>query len=434
MRIVLPCGKHELTLNVPDEAVVYESHFPEPPAAGAQLVLDAVRDPTGAPPLSEALKGRRRGNVVVVVSDITRPVPYAGFLPALLSEIERAGVARDEIMVLVATGMHRPSTAAERIEMYGEVAGKYRMVDHDAADQGNLVALPGRSRAGAAVRLSRHYVEAGFRLITGLVEPHFMAGFSGGRKAVCPGLCALETIRHFHGEAFLSNPLARNASLVGNPCHEEALSVARTAGVDFSLNVVLNRHREMVRAFAGELEAAHERACDFVRACACPPVEEQADVVLTSCGGYPLDATFYQCVKGIVSCLPAVREGGVIVSFGGCAEGIGSPEYAGLMREYSGRWRAFLRDIKRPGVFVKDQWDLQMHARALAEVGQQNLYFVTDGLPEEELGSLSVNGRAAQPGKVGEAVQSLLDEILTPARTLAVIPEGPYCTPVARHS
>jgi hypothetical protein len=274
-------------------------------------------------------------------------------------------------------------------------------------------------------------MEAGFRLTTGLVEPHFMAGFSGGRKAVCPGIADLGTIRHFHGEAFMGDPRARNVCLEGNPCHEEAISVARMAPPDFSLNVVMDNERRIVRAFAGDMEGAHAEACRFARNCACPAVERRADVVMTGSGGYPLDATFYQCVKGLVSCLPAVAAGGAIIAFGGCSEGIGSPEYADLMRRYAGRWQEFLADIRRPGIFTRDQWELQMQCRALAKVGQDNLHFVTDGLSPEDLAAMSVAPHPVKAGGVGPAVQELLDGLLAGGGSLAVIPEGPYCAPVA---
>ena len=431
MEVTFPYGKDDVTLRVPDGTLVYESRFPQPAADAAETVLNALREPIAAAPLREALVARRPGPVVVVVSDATRPIPYARFLAELLAEIEAAGVARDEVTLLVATGMHRSSTPAEREVMYGNAAQGFRVIDHDAADGAGLGELPGRSWSGSRVRLNRLYVEAGFRLVTGLVEPHFMAGFSGGRKAVCPGLCSLETIRSFHGAGFLGNPLARNASLSGNPCHEEALSIARMAAPDFSLNLVLNRRREVVRAFAGDLEKAHDAACRFVRKCACPTVSAEADVVVTSSGGHPLDGTFYQCVKGLVSCLPAVRRGGAVISFGACDEGVGSSEYAALMATYAGRWRDLLSDIRKPGAFTKDQWELQLQARALEKVGEDNLHFVSDGLPPEVLSRLSVHGHAVEAGAVGSKVQELLARAAASGSKVAVIPEGPYCAPLA---
>jgi nickel-dependent lactate racemase len=362
------------------------------------------------------------------VSDVTRPIPYASFLRELLADVEAAGVGRDAITVLIATGLHRPSTAVERREMFGDaVVDSCRIVDHRADDDASLVELETRTASGASVRINRRFVEAGFRITTGLVEPHFMAGFSGGRKAVCPGLASLATVRNFHGAEFLANPAARNANLDGNPLHEEALSVARAVGVDFAVDVVLDQRRRVVRAFAGDIEAEHAAACEFARECACRTVAEPADVAVTSCGGYPLDATFYQCVKGIVSCLPAVRPGGEIIAFGGCSEGIGSDDYTRVMRSYAGRWRAFLDDIRRSGVFVRDQWQLQMHCRALDRVGQNGLHFATPGLTAETLVDLSVTGHHASD--VAATVQGQIDRAVASGRTLAAFPEGPYCAP-----
>jgi len=423
-------GRNEIVLRIPDDAEVYVSTYPVTTTPAVTLVLDAVRAPLGTPPLREALAVRRPEGVVVVVSDITRPIPYRDFLAPLLGEIASTGIPRDDILVLIAAGMHRPSTVEERREMFGEeVVDRYRIEDHRAEDNLGLAAVGGRSASGAPIRLNRRFVEAGFRIVTSLVEPHFMAGFSGGRKSVCPGLSSLDTIRNFHGEKFLADPKATNTVLTGNPLHEESLSVARAAGVDFTLNLVLDNSRRLVRAYAGALEPAHNAACAFVRACAVWPIRRPADMVLTSSGGHPLDATFYQCVKGFVSCLPAVREGGTIIAFGGCAEGLGSREYADLLRKYTGRIDDFLADIKRPGVFNKDQWELQMHARALAKVGKQGLHFISDGLSAETMDVLTLTGHAAASGKIGPAVQAVLDGVLAPGVSLAVFPEGPYCVP-----
>jgi lactate racemase len=426
---------NEVILDLPPHTEVYAPNYPAPDDSAAALALQAIRAPIGCPSLAACLAARRRGEVVIAVSDVTRPIPYATFLPELLGEVEAAGVPRSEVLLLIATGMHRPSTPAERRAMFGEsVIAHYRIEDHRAEDDSNLADIPGRSASSASIRLNRRFVEAGFRLTTGLVEPHFMAGFSGGRKAICPGLASLDSVRKFHGPAFMADPRSCNGNLAGNALHAESLSVARLCPPDFTLNVVLDRSRQIVRVFAGELESAHAAACDFVRDCACPAVLQPADVVVTSSGGYPLDATFYQCVKGFVSCLSAVRPGGTLIAFGGCSEGVGGPEYGGLMRQWSGRWQEFLADIRLPGVFTKDQWQFQMHTRALKKVGVENLHFVSDALPAATLGELSVTGHAAAPGQVGESVGELVRRALGPARTLAVFPEGPYCAPIERTS
>lgn len=420
-------------LQFPDETLVYQSRFPRPASDGPGVVETALDQPVGAPVIEEALRHRRPGRVVVVVSDITRPVPYRQILPLLFRRLEAAGVRRSEIVILVATGMHRENTPAEHAEMFGaEVTADYLIIDHRAEDEVMLVEVPGRTRSGNRIRLNRHLVDAGFRVVTGLVEPHFMAGFSGGRKAVCPGCADLGTVRNFHGEAFMAHPHSCNGRLDGNPLHDEALSVVRALGIDYSLNVVLNDRREIVRGFAGAIEAAHEAACTFAAVCACPAVEREADLVVTSSGGYPLDATFYQCVKSFVSCLPAVRRGGRILSFGGCSEGIGSPEYTETMFRFAGgRWRDFLEHIRQPGNFTKDQWQFQMHCRTLERIGEEHLLFLTDGLAPEVTARLSVTPAVRDGAGLQAALQAAIDEAAATGLKIAALPEGPYCAPIA---
>ena len=427
------CDRRKIRLTIPDDSLVYTSRFPVPTGSASELVTQAMRQPIESAPLSEAVKSRRDGNIVIVVSDITRPIPYATFLPNILDELESTGVPRREIVILIATGMHRPSSAAERIEMFGsDITSRYKIVDHRSDCDENLVTLDGKSWSGNTVRLNSLFMNAGFRIITGLVEPHFMAGFSGGRKSVCPGLSSLETLQQFHGYEYLNNPLVRNGNLNGNPLHEEALSVGKLAGVDFSINVVLNRSRRIVSVFAGQLDTAHRKACEFVGSYACPPVEQQVDIALTSSGGYPLDATFYQCVKGMVGVLPAVKPGGAIISFGGCSEGVGSSGYAELMQNYTDRWEDFLADISKGGSFLKDQWEFQMQTWVLRCVGQRNLHFVSGGLSAKQLSTLCVNPHHTTEPELSAKVQEVLDALLktSESKTLAVFPEGPYCAPI----
>jgi nickel-dependent lactate racemase len=425
------CGRRELALAFPDAAHVYRAAYPAATAPMDRTVLCAVRNPHGGKALRDSLAGRRAGEVVVTVSDITRPIPYAAFLPALLAEIEGADVSRSDIVVLIATGMHRPSTPSERLAMFGpEVVAGYRIVDHAAEDEAELATVPRGDGHPGDFRLNRRFLEAGFRFITGLVEPHFMAGFSGGRKAVMPGLAGLAAVRRFHGYEMLANPLSANGILDGNPCHAEALAAARAAGVDFSLNVVLDGERHVAAAFAGALEPAHAAACAFVRKCACPAVVEPMDVAVTSCGGYPLDDTFYQCVKGMVSCLPAVRPGGVILALGGCGEGIGGPEYMATMREF-GRFPArYLEVLRDPAFFRKDQWQLQMQCRTLAKVGLANLRFFTPGLDGANFADLAVTGARVAEEDMAATVQREIDRLAAAGATFALFPEGPYCAPV----
>jgi lactate racemase len=432
MLLEIPYDKTALVIDVPESAIVYRSSYPEPAASASAAVSEALKNPIGSPALQQALARRRKGKVVIVVSDITRPVPYRDFLPALIGEIGSAGIRPDEILILVATGMHRPSTPEERQYMFGDIAEKYQIEDHDA--EGELKEIDGRSFSGRRVSLNRSFVDAGFRIVTGLVEPHFMAGFSGGRKAICPGLVSLETIQAFHGYDFLKNPKAANAILEGNPCHDEALSVARLAGVDYSLNVVLDGSKRLVAAFAGELEAAHKKACSFVREHACPVVKNETDAVITGCGGYPLDATFYQCVKGMIGAIPAVKPGGKIIAAGCCMEHMGSKEYRDIMFTHSQNCGGFLEHIKKSCRVEKDQWELQMQIRAIDKVGAGGLVFLSSGLDEEEVKYISARPFNSDTVSINNSLKETVDKLVKEGKSIAVIPEGPYCTPLSRSS
>jgi lactate racemase len=432
MLLEIPYDKTALSIEVPESAIIYRSSYPEPAASASGVVADALKNPIKSPTLKLSLAGRREGKIVIVVSDITRPVPYRDFLPALIGEIESAGISPEEILILVATGMHRCGTPHERQHMFGEVAEKYQIEDHDA--EGELKEIKGLSFSGRRLSLNKSFVDAGFRIITGLVEPHFMAGFSGGRKAVCPGLVSLETIEAFHGYDFLSSPGAANAVLEGNPCHEEALSVARLAGVDYSLNVVLDAGKRLVAAFAGELEAAHEKACSFVRGHACPTIKYETDTVITGCGGYPLDATFYQCVKGMVGAIPAVKPGGKIIAAGCCREHMGSKEYRDIMFTHSHDCGGFMEHINKSCRVEKDQWELQMQIRAIDKVGTGGLVFLSSGLDEEEVKHISARSINADTVSINNSLQEVVDKLVNEGKSIAVIPEGPYCTPLSRSS
>jgi nickel-dependent lactate racemase len=430
MLVNMPYNSRHIEISVPDDSAVYHTSFRDPGTDARNLVRNAVRNPVKCDPLREVLKKSGAQTVVIVVSDITRPIPYSDFLDAVLEEVEDSGIRRENITILIATGMHRPSTASEREQMFGpEICKSYKIIDHRSDKPDELVKIKGMSKAGRPIELNRFFVKADFRIITGLVEPHFMAGFSGGRKAVCPGLCSLDTVKIFHSFGFLDNPCSINGNLEGNPLHYESLSIARQADVGFAINLVVDRRHRLTDAVAGDLEESHNETCKLVKEYACPPVMQKKDVVITSSGGYPLDATFYQCVKGMVSCLPAVNRGGVVVSVGSCTEGIGSSEYESMMHEYSGRWRDFLDHIKGTDNIVKDQWQFQMQTKTLQHVGENNLIFVTDGLKASDLAKLSVKGIDASVGSVQEKTQEILDGFIKEGRSLALIPDGPYCAP-----
>jgi nickel-dependent lactate racemase len=315
--------------------------------------------------------------------------------------------------------------------MFGDlVVNNFRIIDHECENEQELEKIEGLSWSGSSVKLNKHYVQAGLRIITGLVEPHFMAGFSGGRKAICPGLVSLDTLQKFHGFEFLSHPNASNGVLHNNPCHLENSSIARMCPADMAINIILDNHKKVNAIISGELFESHKKAVEFVKNACCPIVEKSADLAITSSGGYPLDATFYQCVKGLVNCLPAIKEKGEILAFGGCSEGIGSPEYTSLLKKYSGNTRQFIHDISNSAPFIKDQWQLQMQIRVLDKTGSGNLHFYTSGINTSELAMLSVQPHSLSVETIAEAIQAKIDQAVEYKKQIAVFPEGPYCSPV----
>lgn len=430
MIVHLHNGNDRIELTLPDDTIVYQSNYKKDVKSADQLLSDSLSIPVGCDPLTALLPFRKAGDVVIVVSDITRPIPYFEFLPELLKVLENHGIKRQEILILVATGMHRASTPEEHIKMFGnDVVKNYRIIDHDCENEMDLAELKLPSWSGNSIKLNRYYVEAGFRITTGLVEPHFMAGFSGGRKAICPGLISLNGVKNFHGYKFLSHPNAASTILNNNPCHMENSSVARLCPPDFSINIILDNEKKVNAIISGELFQSHAKAVEYVKKACCPFVTEPADVAITSSGGYPLDATFYQCVKGFVNCLPSVKPRGEIIAFGGCSEGVGSPEYTETMKKYSGNYRQFIEDIQDPAVFVKDQWQFQMHIRALEKVGEENLHFYSETISGDLLSKLSVNAHAVKSGELQFQLQEHIDLLIKEKKRIAVFPEGPYCSP-----
>lgn len=428
MKVEVVYNESLLELEVPDSSDIYESHYEAPSSSASGFLADALIEPVGSESMSASLKKRKGDRVVIALSDITRPIPYREFLPLLLDEIKAAGIDKGNITILIATGMHRPSTESERLNMFGrEIMDEYAIVDHDA--EGDLATLDGSSYSGGPVIINRLFAEADYKITIGLVEPHFMAGFSGGRKTVCPGLSCLETIKNFHGYDFLSNPLTGTAMLEGNPCHMEALSVAKLAGVDFSINVVLNNKRQVARIFAGDIVASHDKACAYVMDRACPQVLAEADVAVTGCGGYPLDATFYQCAKALVNALGCVKKGGTILAAGSCSEGPGSQSYKEMLRAYNNDYSRFINDIRSTGIVKKDQWQIQMQARFDEKVGWEHVHFYTHGLGKDESAFMGAKVILAGKEDVAARMQAEIDKLAARGLSFAVLPEGPYCAP-----
>ena len=427
-------GKEQLTLQMPDDTRVIQTPHAQPLADPKTQVSQVLDDPIDCPPLAK-LAGNLpdTAKVVIVISDITRPVPNQTLLEPLLGKLKSAGVTSNMITILIATGMHRPSVPAEKTELVGrQIASSYRIVDHKADDSQSLVPLGVATPHGQEVWVDRLYMEADLKIVTGFIEPHMMAGYSGGRKAVCPGLANLQTIQRFHGADLLDNPNSAACTLKGNPCHEEALAVARAAGIDFLLNVVVNPDKEILTVVAGDSEHAHAQGAAWHGEHCTISDAGQYDIVITCGGGYPLDTTFYQAVKGMVLAEPLVRAGGIMVEAASCTDQIGSKEYEKIMFRWKDDWPGFLRDIlSRPDV-QRDQWELQVQTRVLKKIGKSNLFFITDGIDEQTLGKLNVTPATCQTNsptnQPQQSMQALIDRLAAenPQASWAVVPDGPY--------
>ncbi|GIX06724.1 MAG: hypothetical protein KatS3mg115_1127 [Candidatus Poribacteria bacterium] len=413
-------GRQGLEVEFPDDRTTVVRMKPSRPLPDPQgAVWDALQHPIGTPSLSRLAQGRR--DACVVISDITRPVPNRLILPPILQTLEEAGIPRERILILIATGIHRPNEGEELIELVGEeIASQYRIENHYSGDLSSHKDL-GPTSKGTPVLIDARYCEADLKITTALIEPHLMAGYSGGRKAICPGLASIETMKIMHGPGILEHPRSAPGILDGNPFHEEALEIARMAGCDFCLNVALDDQRRLIGVFAGEIDLAHRAGCAFVGERVTVPVEP-AEIVVTTSAGYPLDRSFYQAIKGPVGALEAVRPGGSILLLAECCEGVGSPPFEKLVRE-TPSLEQFVQDLYRPEKFVVDQWQLE----ELAKVARKaSVYMYSEGIDPEVMKELFVT-----PVESPEAgIQQLL-ELHGPDARIIAIPEGPYVIPVA---
>ncbi len=413
MKVRLAYGREGLDVELPaDRTDVIEPREAPGLADETAAITAALRAPLGTAPL-RALAGSE-DSVVIVVNDGTRPMPSDRVLPPLLAAL--AHVPRERITILVATGTHRATTPAELDEMLGpEIARDYRVVNHDARDGSQLV-YRGVSARGHLVYLNRLYLESSVTVLTGFVEPHFFAGFSGGPKLVMPGVAGLETVLHNHGPRMIAHPNATFGVLEGNPIHEEQREIALATRPTFSLNVALNKAREITGVWAGEMMAVHAAAVTFVRATALRPLDRTYDVVLSTNSGYPLDQNLYQSVKGMTAAARAVRHGGAIVMAAECADGLPAHGiYADLLREATNP-DALLRRVEEAPEPLADGWQAQIQA----QVQRRASVYLYSSLPDE-----TVRRSLLTPcHNVAGQVRRLLDA-RGPTSRLLVLPQGP---------
>jgi nickel-dependent lactate racemase len=422
MKLNLFYGCEGLEINLDEKNIfeIVESKYQAPLLNPKEELVKSFKNPIGTKPLNEQIKKAQK--ICIVISDSTRAVPTKLILEVLLRELENYLIKKDQITILVATGLHRPNLGEELENLVGkEVMDNYNIVNHYAR-QRETCEFIGKTKRGTPVIINKVYLESDFRILTGLIEPHFMAGFSGGRKAICPGISYMDMFKHFHGPKILESPFASNAVLDNNPFHEESTEIAKMAGVNFIINVTINKNKEITGVFSGDLEEAFYEGASFCKKFNLVKIKGEADIVITSGGGSPLDATLYQAVKGMVAAMPAVKEGGMIIIASECSEEIGSKEFIDLIvneKDLDG----FINKIKNPDFFVIDQWELEelVKARKKAEIYLYSPCLIKSKykIPEETLKLVN---------SIDEALEIGFEKYGSDAK-VTVIPEGPYTIP-----
>lgn len=417
-------GRGHLPLELPkhaDVTVIRKAMLPKLPDQ-RRAIDDAFANPIGSKPLAELSRGK--SSACILICDITRPVPNRLFLRPMIETMTASGIPLSRISILVATGLHRPNEGDELAELVGDpwVLANVRVENHFARNDADHVDFGRTETRGTPVKIDRRFVEAELRIATGLVEPHFMAGWSGGRKVVAPGIAGHETIRTFHSARFMEDPLAVQCNLVGNPLHEEQLEIVRKIGEIYALNTVIDEDRDLVCVTFGEIIASHQAAVDFISGATKIPVPRKFKTVVTSSAGYPLDKTYYQTVKGMVTPLDILEPGGTLIIASECSEGFGSEEFRDAQQRLVelGPER-FLATISAKTLADIDEWQTEMQMKTM-RVG--NIVLYTTGLDPKERSITGVEISGSIADSIARSLARHGDN------AIAVIPEGPYVVPV----
>jgi len=425
MQYSLAYGREQLNVELPEKNVVKVLKIQ--PAAALEDPMDAVfdvlEDPIESEPLAAIAEGKK--SACVVVCDSTRPVPNPAILLPILQTLEDSGVDTSKITILIATGLRRTSTSEERHEIIGEdiMLRKFKVSDHNCKKLHQHEYL-GVTKGGTPIWIDRRYLEADVKILTGMIEPHSIAGFSGGRKAICPGIAAAETVASCYSSELLAHENVRPGCLDGNPVHAEQMEVARKAGCDFVVNVLLNHDRQIAKVVGGHLNQAFLKGVEVARKSLTDTVEKQVDIVVTSGGGAPFDKTWHQTIRGIAGALDILKPGGTIIIASACAEGVGCKEFEEIADQFASI-DDFTKAITMDDQSFVEQWQLEELAKALQK---GKVKVITDGVPAEMLQKFFVTPCVT----VEEAVAEALEEYGQHA-TIAVIPEGPSVLATAKH-
>ncbi len=418
-KVRLAYGRTGLEVNVPDDAVIIEPRHLQGLADEKAAVLAALRNPVGAKPLREMAKAS--DTVAIVISDLTRPTPNHKLVPWLLEELGH--IPKENFVIINGLGSHRANTRDELILMLGQqVVDTIRIENHDAFDDSKLVRV-GCNTYGSEVYFNKTYVDATFKIVTGFIEPHFFAGFSGGPKGIQPGISGIKTILDFHNAQMIGHPKSTWGIIEGNILQDAATQNCLMAKPDFMLNVTLNGEKEITNVFAGDVIAAHRIGCEFVKESAMYAVDREFDIVITTNSGYPLDQNLYQTVKGMSAAAQIVRQGGAIVSASECSDGVPNHgNYAKIlqMRETP---QELLDMINDPAFSMFDQWQVQVQAMVQLKADCY-LYSTLDDATVAKATFIPI-------ADVEQTLAALLAKY-GPSARVAVLPLGPLTIPYVR--
>jgi nickel-dependent lactate racemase len=416
LNVKLMYGREGLDVRVPDTATVIEPRHVAGLEDEKDAVLQALRQPIETPPLRDMVKAADR--VAIVISDITRPTPNHKLVPWLIEELSH--LPPEQFVIINGTGTHRDQTYEEFIQMLGdETVERVQVINHHCHNKDEL-SLVGTSRFGCPVFLNKAYVEADFRIVTGFIEPHFFAGFSGGPKGIMPGIAGIETIQTFHNARMIGHPQATWGIMEGNPLQEMTREINELCKPHFMLNVALNGQKQITQVFAGELFAAHQMGSEYVKEHAMIPCEHRFDVVITSNSGYPLDQNLYQAVKGMSAAHKIVKDGGTIICAAECADGLPNHGNYAAILQMQKTPKDILDMINDPSFQMFDQWQVQKQAiiQMTADV------YVYSSLADD-----LIKKAMFQPTHNIEATLTHLQAKYGEGMTVAVLPLGPLTIP-----
>jgi len=387
-----------------------------------EAIRESLRNPLGINSLEEIIKSKESLNkVCIVASDSTRPVPSNIILEGLINELNEFGIQDDQILILIATGLHRTSRDEELERIVGtELKKRIRIIDHVATDKDSLIFL-GKGSDNIPIYINKHYCNADLKILTGYVEPHFFFGFAGGRKSVVPGIAGIETIQANHSAKNIASPYSRFGIYEKNPMAKNSTEIAKLVGVDFVVNVCINEEHKITKVASGDFEKVHERLVKSQLKKIFRQISEPFDIVVCGNGGYPLDLNLYQAVKSMAIGEIAVKTGGTIVSVNECSDGIGIGQeqfndllFCGLTP------KEIYNRILNKKIIVPDQWEIQILTRIMlkAEI------FIVSELAKNEIGNIGLK----HANSVEEAIKSSLEKHGTNGRIL-ILPNGPQVIP-----